>query len=235
MSLTEDAITKIKAMIIDGRLRPGDRLPREADMAVSLGISRGSLREAVSALSMIRVLDVRQGDGTYVTSLRPEILAESIGFIIDFHQDSSVLHLFEVRRILEPAAASLAARIMPDEDAAQLVALAGRLPGEAGDVAALVANDIEFHHRIAQASGNPMLCSLIDSMSGRTQRARLWRGHTQHDAITRTSHEHMAIASAIRDRQPEAAAAWTAAHIAGVEAWLRNALYDDEDAQAAML
>jgi len=73
-----------------------------------------------------------------------------------------------------------------------------------------------------------MLCSLIDSMSSRTQRARLRRGHTQRDAVDRTAHEQLAIASAIRDRQPEAAA-WTAARIAGVEAWLRNALRDQDE------
>ncbi|MDQ4111909.1 MAG: GntR family transcriptional regulator, partial [Actinomycetota bacterium] len=97
MALTDEAIEKIKEMILDGRLKPGDRLPREADLSVQLGISRSSLREAVRALSMMRILDVRQGDGTYVTSLTPEILLETMGFVIDFHQDSSVLDLFEVR------------------------------------------------------------------------------------------------------------------------------------------
>ncbi|HEY9395460.1 MAG TPA: GntR family transcriptional regulator, partial [Nocardioides sp.] len=108
MALTDEAIEKIKEMILDGSLKPGDRLPREADLSVQLGISRSSLREAVRALSMMRILDVRQGDGTYVTSLTPEILLETMGFVIDFHQDSSVLDLFEVRRALEPLAAEKA-------------------------------------------------------------------------------------------------------------------------------
>jgi GntR family transcriptional repressor for pyruvate dehydrogenase complex len=64
MALADEAIDKIKKMIISGELRPGDRLPKEADLADRLGLSRNSLREAVKALSMIRVLDVRQGDGT---------------------------------------------------------------------------------------------------------------------------------------------------------------------------
>ncbi len=123
MALTDEAISKIKTMILDGRLKPGDRLPREADLAEQLGISRGSLREAVRALSMIRILDVRRGDGTYVTSLEPELLLETLTFVIDFHQDSDVLDLFEVRRALEPMAAEKAARLMPAEDAADLLAL----------------------------------------------------------------------------------------------------------------
>ena len=76
MALTDEAIDKIKQMIISGRVRPGEKLPREADLAAELGLSRNSLREAVKALSVINVLDVRQGDGTYATSLAPSLLLE---------------------------------------------------------------------------------------------------------------------------------------------------------------
>src|SRR4051794_23886901 len=85
VALTDEAIERIKGMIVSGELRPGDRLPKEADLAIRLGLSRSSLREAVRALSLIRVLDVRQGDGTYVTSLRPEVLLDTVGFVLDFH------------------------------------------------------------------------------------------------------------------------------------------------------
>ena len=76
MALTDEAIDKIKGMITSGELGPGDRLPKEADLAERLGLSRNSLREAVKALSMIRVLDVRQGDGTYVTSLAQRVAGQ---------------------------------------------------------------------------------------------------------------------------------------------------------------
>ncbi|MDQ1717809.1 MAG: GntR family transcriptional regulator, transcriptional repressor for pyruvate dehydrogenase complex [Pseudonocardiales bacterium] len=223
MSLTEDAITKIKQMILDGRLKAGDRLPREADLADELGISRGSLREAVRALSLVRILDVRQGDGTYVTSLQADVLMEAMAFLVDFHQDASVLQLFEVRRVLEPAASQLAASAMSEADARDLVAFAGSV-GSEPSVEELVQNDIEFHHRIAEASGNPVLCSLIDSLSRPTQRARVWRGLTQGDSRTRTLAEHHAIADAILRRQPALAHAWATVHVAGVEEWLRQAL-----------
>jgi len=95
MALTDEAIERIKEMIVSGELRPGDRLPKEADLAERLGLSRNSLREAVKALSLIRVLDVRQGDGTHVTSLRPEVLLDTVGFVLDFHCDDNVLHLLE--------------------------------------------------------------------------------------------------------------------------------------------
>ncbi|HYS36647.1 MAG TPA: GntR family transcriptional regulator, partial [Pseudonocardiaceae bacterium] len=78
MAITDEAIEKIKEMIVTGALHPGDRLPREADLAERLGLSRNSLREAVKALSLIHVLDVRQGDGTYVTSLEPSVLLDAM-------------------------------------------------------------------------------------------------------------------------------------------------------------
>jgi GntR family transcriptional regulator, transcriptional repressor for pyruvate dehydrogenase complex len=136
-----------------------------------------------------------------------------------------VLHLFEVRTALESAAAELAAVLTSDADALMqhLDAL-----GDDPDIDTLVANDLEFHHMIAVGSGNPVLCSLIDGLSGRTQRARVWRGLTQEDAVTQTIRERRAIATAIRDRQPAIARAWATAHIAGVETWLRHSLADPE-------
>src|SRR6476619_4359412 len=100
MALTDEAIKRIKSMIVSGELRPGDRLPREADLAERLGLSRSSLREAVRALALIHVLDVRQGDGTYVTSLEPRLLLDAMTFVVDFHRDDTVLAFLEVRRIL---------------------------------------------------------------------------------------------------------------------------------------
>jgi GntR family transcriptional repressor for pyruvate dehydrogenase complex len=225
MSLTDDAIVKIKQMITSGELRPGDRLPRESDLAERLGLSRNSLREAVRALSLIHVLDVRQGDGTYVTSLEPSLLLDAMAFVVDFHRDDTVLQFFEVRRILEPAAAAMAASAMTDEDIRSLRKLLDDL-GPRPTVEQLVANDIEFHRRIAAGSGNQVLCSLIEGLSGPTQRARIWRGLTQKDAVTRTLDEHRLIYDAIADRQPDIARAWATVHVAGVEQWLRQALAD---------
>jgi len=176
-------------------------------------------------LSMLRILDVRRGDGTYVTSLTPEVLLETMGFIIDFHQDSSILDLFELRRALEPMAAEKAALLMSDDEAAGLLALTEAV-GPDAPVGEVVANDLEFHHRIAAAAGNAVLCSFVDSVAGRTQRARIWRGVTQEDSFEQTQREHRAIALAIGDRQPSIAAALSLAHVAGIENWIRRNLSD---------
>ncbi|CRK56479.1 Transcriptional regulator, GntR family [Alloactinosynnema sp. L-07] len=222
MPVTDEAIEKIKDMIVSGELGPGSKLPREADLAERLGLSRSSLREAVKALSLIRVLDVRQGDGTYVTSLQPTLLLDALGFVVDFHQDAAVPHFLEVRRILEPAATAMAATEMSDADIAGLRRVLAELSDDAC-VEELVANDLEFHRRIATGSGNPVLCSLIVGVSGPTARARVWRGLTRDGTVQRAREQHAAICDAIEARQPEIARAWATVHVADVELWLRDA------------
>ncbi|MEV7106968.1 FadR/GntR family transcriptional regulator [Streptomyces atroolivaceus] len=223
MAVTDEAIEKIKAMIVSGALAPGDRLPKESELAAELGLSRNSLREAVRALSLIRILDVRQGDGTYVTSLDPQLLLEALSFVVDFHRDDTVLEFLAVRRILEPAATAMAASRIEEEE---LDALSAQLDALGPDpsVEALVAGDLEFHRGIVRASGNSVLCSLLDGLSGPTTRARVWRGLTQEDAVSRTLHEHRAILAALRDRDAEAARSWATVHVASVEQWLRSTL-----------
>jgi GntR family transcriptional regulator, transcriptional repressor for pyruvate dehydrogenase complex len=223
MALTDEAINKIKGMVTSGELGPGDRLPKESDLAERLGLSRNSLREAVKALSLIKILDVRQGDGTYVTSLAPNLLLESLSFVVDFHRDDTVLEFMEVRRILEPAAAALAAERMTAEQLTGLRKVLGDL-GPDPSVEALVANDLEFHRLIAEGAGNSVLCSLIDGLSGPTVRARVWRGLTQDGAVDRTREQHQTIVEAIEGRNADLARSWTTVHIAGVEDWLRRAL-----------
>lgn len=223
MAVTDEAIIQIKEMIVSGELGPGDRLPREPDLAERLGLSRNSLREAVKALSLIHVLDVRQGDGTYVTSLEPRMLMGAMEFVVDFHRDDTVLQFLEVRRILEPAATAMAATTMSDSQIDELRAHLDAL-GASPSVDELVASDLEFHRKIAEGSGNAVLCSLLDSLSGRTQRARVWRGLTQTDAVERTMAEHRAIVGAITSRSQEVARAWATIHVSGVELWLRETL-----------
>lgn len=223
MAVTDDAVEKLKEMIASGELKPGNRLPPEATLAAELGLSRSSLREAVKALSMMRILDVRRGDGTYVSELTADSLLEALTFIVEFHQDASVLELLEVRRILEPAACARAAvEATPEQLAAIGEILTTATPDSTVDE--LVAADVEFHRAIAAASGNAVLASLIDSLSGPTQRARAWRGLTQEDALGRTLAEHHSIYEALLHRDPGMAASWATVHISGVEEWLRATL-----------
>ena len=219
--VTDEAINRIKDMIVSGVLKPGDRVAKEEELAAQLGLSRSSLREAVRSLTLVGILDVRQGDGTYVTSLRPEILLDAMSFVVDFHRDDSVLEFLEVRRLLESAATAMAARRVGPAQVAELRALLVGVPADA-DVELFVANDLEFHRRLVAHCGNAVLASLLESISGPTHRARLWRGVTHPQAHERTLREHLGILDALEHNLPEVAAARAAVHVAGVEEWLRD-------------
>ena len=223
MAVTDEAIAKIKAMIVSGELAPGDRLPPEKELSERLGLSRSSMREAVKALEVIRVLDVRRGDGTYVTSLEPHLLLEAVSFVVDMHDDDSLLEIFAVRRMLESQATGLAATLGTDE---QVRSLRDELDGVDADVTIddLVAHDLRFHQEIARMAGNAYLASLIEHLSSQTVRARVWRGLTEQGAVERTLAEHRAIADAIARHDPNLATSLATAHIAGIEQWLRQAI-----------
>jgi GntR family transcriptional repressor for pyruvate dehydrogenase complex len=223
VAVTDEAILRIKEMIVSGELRPGDRLPPEKELSETLGLSRNSLREAVKALELARVLDVRRGDGTYVTSLTPSLLLDAMSFLVDVHQDASVLELLEVRRILEPAAAALAATRATPEDIDRLRELLGRVD-ETTPVEDLVAQDIVFHRTISALSGNAYLTQLLDTLSSSTLRARIWRGLTQEGAVARTLTEHRAIVDALAEGDPALVEAQVLAHVSGVARWLRRTL-----------
>ncbi|QAY63473.1 FadR family transcriptional regulator [Xylanimonas allomyrinae] len=222
MAVTDEAILKIKEMLLAGELRPGDRLPPEKELSERLGLSRSSLREAVKALEVIRVLDVRRGDGTYVTSLEPRLLLEAIGFVVDLHHDGTILELFEVRRILEPAAAALATRRATREALAELGALVAAVDPHTS-VENLVEHDLAFHRRIADLSGNSYLSGILDQLSSSTHRARIWRGLTEAGAVGRTLEEHQAILDAMLTGDSDLVRSRLTTHIAGVETWLARA------------
>jgi GntR family transcriptional repressor for pyruvate dehydrogenase complex len=223
MAVTDEAILKIKEMIRAGELGPGDRLPPEKELSEALGLSRSSLREAVKALEIIRVLDVRRGDGTYVTSLTPDTLLDAMSFVVDIHQDSSLLELFEVRRILEPAAAALATTRVTEPDIEELRALLAALGGSP-TVDELVAHDQVFHRRIAELAGNAYLTSLLDTLSSSTLRARIWRGLSEEGSTERSLTEHRMIIDALARGDATLVAAQATVHIDGVAEWLRRAI-----------
>jgi GntR family transcriptional regulator, transcriptional repressor for pyruvate dehydrogenase complex len=223
--LTEGAIQKMREMIVSGTLVPGERLPAEAELAVQLGASRNTVREAVRAMVTARVLDVRRGDGTYVTSLRPELLLEGIGAAVELMQEGFSLELIGVRRILEPAATALAAARIDDETLASLGACLQRMR-EAGSEAERIQHDADFHRQVAAASGNATLASMLNAVSSRTMRVRAWRGLVEEGAGTRTVAQHQDILDALEARDPDRAASAALVHVATTEAWFRQAVGD---------
>jgi GntR family transcriptional repressor for pyruvate dehydrogenase complex len=219
--LTETAIARIRDLITSGELAPGSRLPPEQELAAQLGLSRNTAREAVRALVTARVLDVRRGDGTYVTSLTPDLLLEGVGAAVELMRDDGVLEVLEVRRYLEPAATALAAGRI---DGAGLAARRGahRTVRAARDHPGFVAQDASFHAGVAEAAGNGTLASLLAGLSSRTMKVRVLRAMTGADALESTIDQHEAIYTALAAGDPNLAYALAVQHVVTTESWLRQ-------------
>ncbi|MER7847861.1 FadR/GntR family transcriptional regulator [Kitasatospora sp. NPDC096077] len=217
MAVTDDAIEKIKAMIVSGELPEGSRLPKEEALAEQLGLSRNSLREAVRALVAMRILVTRQGDGTYVSSLEPHLLLDGLTFAADVSHGTSAAQLLQVRRLLEPQATALAAARITDEDLAVLRGVLDRC-ADAATAEEFIEHDMAFHRHIVAVVGNPVLSTLLEIVSTRTQRVRLIRG-IDTAAFVSSHREHEAILAALAARDAPLAAATAMAHVAAVEQW----------------
>lgn len=219
-SQTDVVIDGIKAMIRSGALAAGSRLPIEKDLSLELSVSRGSLREGVRALAMMGVLETRQGDGTYVTSLDPNQLLAPMRFMVDLQSapDSAAdsAHLQSVRRVLETEAAAQAATRIADERlerASELLELVeSLLTSETPDVETILETDLEFHRLIATASGNPTLGALIGVLAGRTPCA----GHNG-GAVPDSHREHRAILAALTAHDSDRARTRMSSHLLEVE------------------
>lgn len=219
--MTDDAITRIRHMILTGELSPGDRLPPEAELAATLGMSRTSLREAVRALTLVGVVDARQGDASYITGLGPELLLGALGLAMDLQREDTMADLVGIRRVLEPAATAMAATRITDHE---IELLRGLIRPELSEERARqhVELDWEFHHVVAQSSGNELLVALLDGLTAPTVRMRTWRGLSVPGIIERTLAEHRAIVDALAAGDVELARAAATVHVAGVEKWVRS-------------
>ena len=226
MSQTDKAMTRLREMIQSGELPPGSRLPPEQQLAADLGVGRNIMREAVRALVAARVLEVRRGNGTFVTSLEPRLLLQGISGAVELLRGETMLELTEVRRLFESAATGLAATRISPEQLAEVRGHLEAMRAAADDVELLNQHDAAFHRAVVAATGNETLTSLLDGLSGRTVRARVWRGLIEGNAAHITLDEHRAIYRALRSRDQALAYASALVHVNTSESWLRAVLAD---------
>ncbi|MFF2040857.1 FadR/GntR family transcriptional regulator [Kitasatospora sp. NPDC058170] len=222
MSLTDMAIARIRELVRAGELPPGTKLPAEQQLAADLGISRNLVREAVKALVVSRVLEIRRGDGTYVTSLAPALLLESLSSAVELLSGNTLLELTEARRLLEPAATGLAATRAGEADLAEIGRHLGAMRAARNDPERLNLHDAAFHRAVIAATGNETLTTLLDGISNRTLRARIWRGLVDSDAADQAIAEHEAIFQALSAREAPLAQAAALMHVTTTENWLRR-------------
>jgi GntR family transcriptional regulator, transcriptional repressor for pyruvate dehydrogenase complex len=232
-SATDQAIAKIKELISSGAFTAGAKLPTERELTRRFGVSRSSLREAVRALALVGVLEPRVGDGTYVTTLEPDLLLTGIAFLGDLARAESLLELHDVRRILEPEATRRAAPRLTEEDFARLEECLRRMEASDG-VPDFIEADTAFHRVILDACGSRTLASLIQNLSSGTARARMWQSVVARDAVEATVASHWSIYKALLARDADRAAAADVMHLGIAEEWLRTFLEQGKDVPLAV-
>lgn len=221
MSALDTALHGLRALIADGALRPGDRLPSEGELCERLGVSRGSLREAIRTLAALGVLETRHGSGSYVSELRAADLIGSLSLTVGLLPMAGVLELTELRRVLEPHAAALAAARIDDDTVAALDDVLTEIESTT-DFEAQSRLDHEFHMAISSVAGNDALTSLIDVLRSRS---RAYRISDPEDAAELKIHSdagHRAILRGLAAADPVAASAAASAHVAYTEYWVRR-------------
>lgn len=210
----EDIVAQLKDLIASGKLKPGDQLPSERELSETFQVSRASVREAIRSLESMGLIQIRQGEGTYIASSVETLLA-SVAFTIRKQRDP-LLEVFEARKILEPAIAALAAERATAEEVGALEAI---LKEQAQRVAAGetgVETDTRFHSSLADAAKNEVLLRLNDAIVDRLRETRERSLQTQ-GRPARSLAGHREILHAIQSKDPVKAREAMLAHLETIE------------------
>lgn len=206
--------------IRQGVWRPGDKLLTERQLAVDFGLSRSSLREALRALEVLGLLQIRQGSGVYISSLTPEELLLPLHFFISL-DPGNLEALFEARISIEPFVAGLAAqRATSLELSAIRSSIGAASTGKAG-IESFIAADFKFHGLIAAAAHNSILERMVKSLGILGQASREITGHMP-GVVNKSAKDHLLIMTALEAREPDIATSAMAAHLHNVRAAFRR-------------
>jgi len=210
---------------LSGQVAPGQKVASERQLAAVLGVGRSSVREAIKSLSLLGLLEVRQGDGTYMTRSSSNLLAEVIewGLLLG---ERRIMDLVEVREHLEIFIAGLAAERRSPDDVEALWAAVDTMAGAESHVDRYIEGDVEFHRVLAHATSNEVLISLSHSFRALLQ---VWSAQCVRDAknTARLAGEHRPIVRAVQRKNADAARSAMAKHMNTATARLVRALPAD--------
>jgi GntR family transcriptional regulator, transcriptional repressor for pyruvate dehydrogenase complex len=205
LAAAELVIGRVRALIEDGKLRSGDRLPAERELARELGVSRPSVRSGLKTLAAMGVVQIRQGAGTFITAGPPKLDSEPLSFLAALHGFTRA-QMFESRLVLEVTVAGMAAE-RTRESAERLIAISDETTGmfaSLDDPVTFLDYDIRFHRAVAAAADNPILSSLVEMVSTMFRELRQRTIRHAHD-LKLAAEEHRLIYQAIRAHDPERA------------------------------
>jgi len=212
----QEIVRQVKGMIAEGRLKSGDQLPPERDLAEKFVVSRTSVREALRALESLGLVEIRPGEGTFVREVSVDSLVEPLALVM-LSQREAIGELFEARRMIEPALAALAARRATPEDVGEMERI---LESQAKAIAAGgtgVEQDAEFHTAIGAAAHNRAITRIAHAVMDLLRQSREEALNTP-GRPDRSHNDHKRLLAAIRARDEAAARQAMVEHLEAVEA-----------------
>jgi GntR family transcriptional repressor for pyruvate dehydrogenase complex len=216
---------RLVSLIAERKLHPGDKLPSERDLAAMMQVSRPSLREALRALDMMKIVEIRHGSGTFVASLKPERLVEHFDFIFSL-DDSTYNQALAARAILEPSLAAAAAQNATEADLAAIRACSERASMSVHDPRLFLEVDLELHQLITAAVHNQIIERFMSTLSRLGLASRI-RTVALQGVREQSLQDHQAIVAALLRRDPEAAASIMKKHIKNISKSLNESVFQE--------
>src|SRR2546422_7572394 len=211
----EEIVRQVKAMIADGKLKGGDRLPPERDLAEKFVVSRTSVREALRALESLGLVEIRPGEGTFVRQVSIDALIEPLALLM-VSQREAIGELFEARRLLEPSLAALAATRATPEEIQEMERILDEQGKEVASGRTGLAQDAQFHAAIGAAAHNRAITRIAHGIMDLLTQSREESLNTP-GRPTRSHEDHRRMLEAIKRRDPAAAERAMLDHLNAVE------------------
>ncbi|MEO9299765.1 FadR/GntR family transcriptional regulator [Devosia alba] len=214
LSVPEQVAGRILDLVRSGTLKPGDQLPPERDLAVSLQVSRPSVREAIRGLTILGVVTTRQGGGAYISALGAEELLGPLEFFISL-EELNVRQLYDARLVIESDVARRAAAEITDEQLARLTQILEAQALRLDDPISFRLSDTEFHEVIWRSAANPFLYRIGKSLNVLGMEFRRLASETP-GILAQSHRDHRVILAALSARDADAAATAAASHMRNV-------------------
>jgi GntR family transcriptional repressor for pyruvate dehydrogenase complex len=202
--LYERIVSQIEQRIEAGDLKVGDQLPSERELAEQFAVSRTAVREAVKALRQKGLLEIRPGRGTFITNGTSDTIRSSLGMLMRIGATKGTGYLTEVREILEPEIAAIAASRITDEYITAMQEAVRTMDTALDNVDVFVEADLDFHLALAEGTQNPIIPILMDSIIDLLREERKRTGLTK-GGLQRGQIHHKKILDAVTRRDPQAA------------------------------
>ena len=214
----EDIVIQIRHLIEKGRLKRGDQLPTERELSETFKVSRATVREAILSLETMKLVDRRQGDGTYVIASSEEALIQPLAASL-FHERDDILDIFSLRKIIEPEVAQLASENGTPEEIHELEKILREQEQEVSNGKNPIQRDSNFHHLLARMAKNRvmerLLLALVDLL-GKTREKYLQTEERKQKSLQ----GHRNILEAVRNGNGKAARQAMSRHLEDVESVL---------------